>query len=335
MSDFLQKASTSLRVGINISVDTHLFRYLPSAVEVVRYCLDSTARIDVDVFVPPVSGRQVAAVLPRVRTRYIQTISAGVEAILPLLPEGVTLMNAKGVHDSSTAEWTLSAILASLKWFPLYGELQGRGVWSGHEEIDAHWQRIYGSPHGLPNPVLLEELFGKTVLIVGYGSIGKAIEARLLPFEPGKILRLARTAREDERGLIYGMDALDKLLTEADIAVLITPLTPETHHLIGCEQLRSMRRGALLVNAARGAVIDTAALVDALTSRHIRAALDVTDPEPLPEGHPLWKAPGLLLTPHIAGSTPVFLNNVYRFVGRQLQHLLDGKEPENIVRGAY
>ena len=335
MPDHSQNLSKPLRVGINASVSNHLLRHLPASVEAVRYSLDSAEPIAVDVFVPPGFGSQAAAVLPRVRTRYIQSVSAGVEAILPLIPQGVTLMNAKGVHDSSTAEWAVSAILASLKWFPLYGELQGGAIWGGRGESDRHWHEVYGSPQGSATPVLLEELCGKTVLIVGYGSIGKAIEARLLPFEPGRILRLARTARQDDRGSIYGMDALNELLPEAEIVILITPLTPETHHLIGREQLGRMQRGALLVNAARGAVVDTDALVDALTSRHIRAALDVTDPEPLPAEHPLWRAPGLLLTPHIAGSTPLFLENVFRFVGKQLGRLLDGKEPENIIRGAY
>ena len=169
------------------------------------------------------------------------------------------------------------------------------------------------------------------MLIVGYGAIGKAIEARLLPFEPARVLRVARTPREG----VFSVGELHQLLPEAEIVVLITPLTPETHHLIGAPEFARMRRGTLLVNAARGGVIDTDALVQALETRHIRAALDVTDPEPLPSNHPLWRAPGLLLTPHIAGSTPAFLDRVFRFIGRQVERLSRGEEPENIIRGSY
>ena len=321
-----------LRVAISASLDDSLLRFLPEEVEVVRYNPDGEHDpIEVDVLVPPSFGRQAADVLSRVKTRYVQTISAGVETILPMLPEGVILCNAQSVHDSPTAEWTVTAILASLKWLPFYAGLQQQGRWGTRQEADAHWQQTFGSQHGSSSPVLIEELPGKTVLIVGYGSIGKAIEARLQPFEPAKIIRVARTAREG----VHSVGELDELLPQADIVVLIMPLTPETYHLIGQPQLARMKRGALLVNAARGAVIDTDALVDALQARHIRAALDVTDPEPLPEGHPLWKAPGLLLTPHVAGSTPVFYDRVFRFIGSQLQRLLDGQEPENIIRGEY
>ena len=134
---------------------------------------------------------------------------------------------------------------------------------------------------------------------------------------------------------MHAIAELDALLPEAGIVVLIVPLTEETRGLIGAPQLERMRQGALLVNAARGPVVDTEALLPALEAGRVRAALDVTDPEPLPQGHPLWKAPNLLLTPHIAGSSPRFLDQVFQFVGRQAQHLLDGEEPENIIRGKY
>ncbi len=324
-----------IRVGVASSVDDALFRYFPAGVEVVRYSIEGDATYEVDLLVAPSFGKQAADILPRVRTRYIQTISAGVETIQPMVPPGVVLLNAKGVHDSSTAEWAVTATLASLKWLPFYEDLRRQGEWVSAAASEGYWQQTYGSPHGAGTPILLEELAEKSVLIVGYGSIGKAIEARLLPFEPREIVRLARTARADERGPIHGFDDLQQLLPEADVVVLITPLTEETHHLIGAAELGLMRRGAILVNAARGGVVDTDALVGALEAHRIRAVLDVTDPEPLPAGHPLWRAPGLLLTPHIAGSTPLFLHRVFRFVGRQLGHLLAGEAPENIISGRY
>ncbi len=323
-----------LRIAISASIEDAVLRHLPAGVEVVRYTADHDEVLDVDMLVPVVApnfGVSPAKVLEYIRPRYIQTSSAGVEAIQPLVPPGVVLCNARGVHDASTAEWAVTAILASLKWLPFYGDLRRDGRWASSNETDAYWKQCHGESRGTRMPVSTEEIAEKTVLIVGYGAIGKAIEARLLPFEPGRIVRVARTAKEG----VEPVSALDTLLPEADIVVLITPLTEETHHLIGAGQLALMRRGTFLVNAARGAVIDTDALVASLQAHHIRAALDVTDPEPLPDGHPLWSAPGLLLTPHIAGSTPLFLDRVFRFVGKQLQHLLDGEEPENIISGHY
>ncbi len=324
----------SLRVALSTSIEESALRHLPAGVEAVRYAPDHTETMDVDMLVPVVApgfGVSPATILKYIHPRYIQTSSAGVEAIQPLVPPGVVLCNARGVHDAPTAEWAVTAILASLKWLPFYGDLRRDGHWASSDDTEAYWQQCHGEPRKTGIPVFAEELAEKTVLIVGYGAIGKAIEARLLPFEPGRIVRVARTAREG----VEPVSALDTLLPKADIVVLITPLTKETHHLIGAAQLSLMRRGTFLVNAARGGVIDTDALVASLQAHHIRAALDVTDPEPLPDGHPLWSAPGLLLTPHVAGSTPLFLDRVFRFVGRQLQHLLDGEEPENIITGHY
>ncbi len=320
-----------VRIAISSSLDDSLLQHLPSGVAAIRYHLHGDEQLEADMVVIPSFGPDAGDILKRTRTRYVQTISAGVETVQPFVPPGAVLCNARGVHDATTAEWTLTAILASLKWLPLYGRLQEQGRWAGRAETDAYWQQTYGGPHDSGTPVLVEELAGKTVLIVGYGAIGKAIEARLQPFEPARVLRIARTPREG----VAPVADLHRLLPEADIVVLITPLTPETRHLIGAAELALMRRGALLVNAARGGVVDTDALVAALESHRIRAALDVTDPEPLPPGHPLWKAPGLLLTPHIAGSIPAFLDRVFRFVGAQAERLLRGEEPENIIHGAY
>jgi phosphoglycerate dehydrogenase-like enzyme len=308
-----------------------LTRHFPAEVEVVRYDVDGTDTHDVDVLVPPSFGPKAPEVLPRIRCRYIQMASAGVETMLPLVPPGVTLCNAQGVHDSSTAEWAVTAILAALKWLPFYAGYQFAGHWATRAEADPFYEATFGEPNNVGNVVLTEELKGKRVMIVGYGSIGKAIERRLLPFEPGAIVRVARTAKPD----VFAVTDLDRLLPDADIVVLITPMTPETRHLMDARRMALMPRGALLVNAARGPVIDTDALVQALASRHIRAALDVTDPEPLPAGHPLWKSPGLLLTPHIAGSSPLFLEKVYVFIGQQLAKLLRGEEPANIIQGLY
>jgi phosphoglycerate dehydrogenase-like enzyme len=180
-----------------------------------------------------------------------------------------------------------------------------------------------------PN-ILCEELHSQQVLIVGYGAIGRAIEERLQPFG-ANITRIARTARDG----VYSINHLLELLPSADIVVLIVPFTTETTGLIGAKELALLKQGALLVNAARGPVVDTDALLAALHGGRISAAIDVTDPEPLPDGHPLWSAPNLLITPHIASSTPQFMVRGMQFAAVQIGRYLRGEALENIVTGEY
>ena len=161
---------------------------------------------------------------------------------------------------------------------------------------------------------MLEELTGKTVLLVGYGAIGKEIERMLAPFRV-ELTRVARSARTEPK--VHAVSELDALFPRAEIVILILPATDESRGLIGAAQFALMHQGALLVNAARGPIVDTDALVEALNSGRIRAALDVTDPEPLPEGHPLWSCPNLLITPHVAGSSPQFAPRALAHRGRR------------------
>jgi phosphoglycerate dehydrogenase-like enzyme len=179
--------------------------------------------------------------------------------------------------------------------------------------------------------VLAEELTGKSVLLVGYGAIGKEIERMLAPFDV-EVMRVARSARSEPE--VHMASELDSLLPRADVIVLILPSTAESRGLIGKRQLALLRQGTLLVNAARGPIVDTDALVDALNSGRIRAALDVTDPEPLPEGHPLWSCPNLLLTPHIGGSTPQFAPRALQVVAQELERYMKGEPLRNVVQAA-
>ena len=165
---------------------------------------------------------------------------------------------------------------------------------------------------------------------MGYGSIGQAIEARLAPFGP-TFLRIARSAREG----VEPVSKLDELLGLADIVVLIIPLTSETRHLMNAKRLAKMKPGALLVNAARGAIVDTDALVQALNEKRIRAAIDVTEPEPLPLGHPLWKAPNLLITPHVAGDSAKFMKRLFTMASAQAERFVRGEPLLNVVTGEY
>ncbi|WP_326759378.1 2-hydroxyacid dehydrogenase [Streptomyces phaeochromogenes] len=243
----------------------------------------------------------------------VQTLSAGIDHVQPglqLLPGGVQLCNARGVHDASTAELTLTLILSSLRGIPDFVRGQDSEEWrSGFR------------------PALAD----KSVLIVGYGAVGSAIEDRLVPFELARVARVARSARETARGPVHPITALPELLPEADVVVLITPLTEQTKGLAGAEFLARMKDGALLVNVSRGGVVDTKALLVELESGRIKAALDVTDPEPLPPGHPLWHAPGVLISPHVGGPTSAFFPRAKRLLGDQLNRFVNREPLRNVV----
>ncbi|MEU3004530.1 2-hydroxyacid dehydrogenase [Streptomyces sp. NPDC007020] len=259
---------------------------------------------------PEIAQRPLAAMSG---VQVVQTLSAGIdhaEPGLPLLPSGVRLCNAKGVHEASTAELTLALILASLRGFPGFVQGQDKEEWRSG---------FY--------PALAD----KSVLIVGYGSIGSAIEDRLAPFECARVARVARSARTTARGLVHALDDLPALLPEADVVILSTPLNASTQRLVGADFLAAMRDGALLVNVARGGVVDTKALLSELESGRLRAALDVTDPEPLPQGHPLWHAPNVLITPHVGGSTSAFEPRAKRLLAEQLTRFAAGEPVRNVV----
>lgn len=243
----------------------------------------------------------------------VQTLSAGIDHVAPglgSLPPGVRLCNAKGVHEASTAELTVGLVLASLRGIP--GFVRGQDA----EE----WRSGF-------YPALAD----KSVLIVGYGSIGAAIEDRLVPFECARVARVARSARATERGPVHALTDLPDLLPEADVVIVSTPLTDETKGLAGAEFLARMKDGALFVNVARGPVADTKALLAELESGRIKAALDVTDPEPLPPGHPLWHAPGVVISPHVGGSTSAFMPRAKRLLADQLTRYAAGDALRNVV----
>jgi phosphoglycerate dehydrogenase-like enzyme len=266
---------------------------------------------EVEFYVPSYNlGPGQGHVLARMpRLRVVQTLTAGVDHIRGEVPEGVLLCNGRGIHNASTAELALTLTLASLRGIPGFVGDQSEHRWN------QGWR---------------ESLADKTVLILGYGDIGRDVEKRLLPFEVD-VLRVARTARDG----VHTLDDLPDLLPRADVVVLIVPGTTETRGLVDTAFLGRMREGALLVNVARGPVVVTDDLVDALRSGHVRAALDVTDPEPLPADHPLWTAPNVLITPHVGGATPAMWPRAYRLVRRQLERYAAGEQVENVMSGEY
>jgi phosphoglycerate dehydrogenase-like enzyme len=313
-----------LRVGIQESIAPELLQDFTGEVELVRLADELEGNVAIDLWIAPINLKIARRQLPYLRRlQVVQSLMAGVDRLQQLLPPGVTLCDAQGVHDAPTAEWAVAVILAMQKHLPYYFSLQQQEDWAGRRqarELSA----------GLRSPDLTDELEVTTVLIVGYGSIGRAIESRLAPFG-SPILRVARRAREG----VEPVANLDKLLPQADIVVLITPLTPETIRLMDADRIARMKPGALLVNAARGPLVDTDALVQALNDGKIRAAIDVVDPEPLPPGHPLWKAPNLLITPHIAGASAQFLKRALKLASEQAQRLARGEPLLNVVESGY
>jgi len=241
--------------------------------------------------------------LPKLKV--IQLMSAGAEQVAGHVPAGIILCNARGAHDTATAEWTVGVIVASTRNFPRFVRAQEAGEWDF---------------------AVSESVAGKRVLIVGYGSIGAAVERRLAGWEV-TIERVARHARDGVRPITELHEALEK----ADVVVILLPVTDETRHLVDAKFLRSMKDGALLVNAARGPIVDTDALLAELTAQRITAALDVTDPEPLPPGHPLWQAPGLLLTPHVGGAITGARDRAYAIVRDQLARYAAGEPLRNVI----
>jgi phosphoglycerate dehydrogenase-like enzyme len=265
----------------------------------------------VELYVPDYTFHpRVVEVIPELPAlRVVQTLTAGVDHVRPYIPAGVTLCNARGVHDASTAELAVALTLASLRGIPDFVRAQQEGRWEF---------RTYRS------------LADRTVLIVGYGSIGEAVERRLEGFECD-VLRVARTARDG----VADMSMLPDLLPAADVVILVVPETEETRGMVDEPFLAAMRDDALLVNVSRGAVVHTDALLAELRRGRLRAALDVTDPEPLPADHPLWTAPGVLVSPHVGGGTTAFPPRAYALVREQLKRFADGRPLANVVTGAY
>jgi phosphoglycerate dehydrogenase-like enzyme len=321
-----------LRVGYPATLPAELFRDFPEGIELIPVSDKMDHDLAIDVWIPdPYSTRAIRA-WPRLKgVKLVLAMMAGTEWIPGTVGPHVTICNAHGAHNISTAEWTVSSILAMLKYFPLYLDIQRSGIWKRRFEASDYYAKITGDTHTVYPPVLAEELTGKTVLLVGYGAIGKEIERMLVPFSVNMI-RLARTARSSPE--VHPVSELDALLPRADIVILILPSTAESRGLIGERQLGLLHQGALLVNAARGPIVDTDALVHALNAGRIRAALDVTEPEPLPEGHPLWRCPNLLLTPHIGGSTPQFAPRALRTAADELRRYMNGEPLRNVVQAA-
>ncbi len=284
---------------------------LPGDVEVVEWSLREPAPLRrFDMVIPPyLQSLEWLKNLEGLDVALVQSLTLGYDGVAEVLPKHMTFANAASVHESSTAELTLALILASQRAIPDFVRAAAVGTWS---------------------PSWHMSLADRTILLVGYGGVGRAIESRLLPFET-TVLRLARHERSDERGRIYGLGALNELLPMSDVVVVAVPLDESTHHLVNREFLSLMSDGSLLVNVARGAVADTDALLAEAKSGRLRLALDVTEPEPLPDGHPLFALDNVLISPHVGGMSSAALPRIARLVHQQIERMRRGEEPVNVV----
>ncbi len=321
-----------LKVGYPAILPADLLLDFPPEVELIPLADGLDHDVNLDVWLPDPYPTKALRIWPHLHgVRLVLSLMAGTEWIPGTVGPHVTICNARGAHNISTAEWTISAILAMLKHFPLFLDVQLAGLWKRRFEATAEYVTVTGDTRPLYPPVMLEELTGKRVLLIGYGSIGKEIERMFSPFDV-ELTRVARTARKEP--LVHPVSELNDLLPRAEVVVLILPLTAENRGLIGRAQFALMRQGTLLVNAARGPIVDTDALVEALQSGRVRAAIDVTDPEPLPDGHPLWSCPNLLLTPHVAGSSPQFARRSLNTAAAELRRFIAGEPLHNVVQAA-
>lgn len=279
----------------------------PAGVEFVEWDFSGPPpRPELDIVVPPyMGGGSKLHLLRDVRTRLVQSQSIGYDGVADALPPGIVFANAATVHETSTAELALALILAVQRGLPDFVRAAEQGRWA---------------------PARHESLADRRVLIVGHGGVGAAIEARLAPFET-TVVRVARTARAG----VHGIDELPTLLPSADIVVIAVPLTDDTRGMVDAEFLGAMRDGAMLVNIARGAVADPDALLAEATSGRLRFALDVTEPEPLPEGHPLFALPNVLVSPHVGGASSAMLPRMARLLRTQIERMGAGEEPLNVV----
>jgi phosphoglycerate dehydrogenase-like enzyme len=292
---------------------------LPAGVE-LEVCADAATLpsdpAEVRFWVPPFSSTvRGSGLLPKLTgLEVVQLLSAGADNWVGHVPPEVLLCDARGVHDAPVAEWVLGAAIGVLRRFPAFARAQERREWD-------------------PRAVTpTAELTGRRVLIVGAGSIGRAVEQRLTPFDV-TITRVARTARPEQG--VHGVEELPALLPQAEVVVLVVPLTEQTRGMVDGGFLAALPDGALLINAARGPVVDTAALLTELAGGRISAALDVTDPEPLPAGHPLWALPNVFITPHTGGDVVGLLPRAYALAGAQLRRFAAGEELINQVVDGY
>lgn len=283
----------------NIEIDLYTGGVQPDSVEECEFYVDPY-------LAGPVLWDRLGS-FPKLKV--VQTLTAGYEHIQPYVPEGVTLCNAAGLHNASTAELAVALSLALGRHLDTFARNQTQGRW------EFQWG---------------DSIADKRVTIIGYGHIGKAIESRLAAFEVGSVTRVARTART-EPVEVHAIDELSDILPRTDVLILIVPATADTEKMINAETLGLLPDNAQVINVGRGKLIDTEALLAEVSTGRITAGLDVTDPEPLPPEHPLWRTPGVLISPHVGGASSAFQPRADRLIADQLRRLATGQTLQNVI----
>lgn len=286
---------------------------LPDGVEVVVWDMtDAAPRDRFDMVVPPyMSLDGVIERLSEIEVGLVQSQSIGYDNVEGRLPDGLAFANASSVHETATAELAVALALAAQRRLPDFVRAQDRGEWLG------------GTATGLAD---------QRVTLLGFGGVGRAIAARLKPFEVS-LRAVASHGRLQDDVEVFPLGKLDEVLAETDVLIASLPGGDATRHVIDDHALSTLPDGALVVNVGRGPLVDTDALVDHVRRGRIRAALDVTDPEPLPADHPLWALDGVLIAPHVGGATDAMRPRIAKLVRRQIERLAAGEEPLNVVIG--
>lgn len=268
------------------------------------------------------------------RLRWVQFFSAGANQVLtqPLFKSDVLFTTSSGVHSINIGEYVITALLTWYHRVPQLLELQKKHQWLSQQESS--------------NIMMPDELRGKTIGIVGYGSIGREV-GRLARAFGMRILAMQQSSDHRDHGFMisgigdpegtlperyYTSDQLYDLLKECDVVVIAVPLTPQTRNLFDADAFHAMKQNAFLVNIARGDVCDEGALIEALQSKRIAgAALDVFKQEPLPAESPFWEMPNVILSPHVTGLTPHYLDRAMLIFETNIRRYLAGEPLYNLV----
>ena len=262
---------------------------------------------EITIYIPTYMGgkKSLDPISDLTNLKTVQLLTAGYEDVIPFMRDELTLCNARGVHDFSTSELAVSLILAHYKDHREFAQSQSQGSWN---------HKTTGST------------YGKEIAIIGAGSVAQRLKSMLAPFEC-KVTMFGQSARDGVEAISTAQATVGKF----DCVVLLVPLTASTQNLVDAAFLKAMKDGALLVNVARGPVVNTDALCAELASKRLFATLDVTDPEPLTNGHPLWSYENCTVIPHVGGDSTAFEPQARAFLAEQFKRIAQGMQPINIV----
>jgi phosphoglycerate dehydrogenase-like enzyme len=284
--------------------------FVPQGWKLISAPVDTLRNSDfaeITIYIPTYMGgkKSLDPISDLTNLKTVQLLTAGYEDVIPFMRDELTLCNARGVHDFSTSELAVSLILAHYKDHREFAQSQSQGSWN---------HKTTGST------------YGKEIAIIGAGSVAQRLKSMLAPFEC-KVTMFGQSARDGVEAISTAQATVGKF----DCVVLLVPLTASTQNLVDAAFLKAMKDGALLVNVARGPVVNTDALCAELASKRLFAALDVTDPEPLTNGHPLWSYENCTVIPHVGGDSTAFEPQARAFLAEQFKRIAQGKQPINII----